>query len=1110
MSNRLVLLLGDFEGTEREVAELLCEWSNAGILGTVAWASTSQGARPTAILSDSRTMREWQLFELLASRIWRQVSVVAIREPNLSTIEKVRYEREDELLQLVESAFAAHEKLEFQSLTVSIAEQSGLESRAFSTFWKLHILHEPVVRIDQVVASQPMWDEHRHLLVSLLALAMAGGFVWQHGVLAPGLSDQIVSDVRPIRMGRAYLRVVSAGRLTDEVLAGAFPKSGPWSVPSDLPNAIAVPPATPVPDGLVRSLIKVGQFGIKPWVDPEREKPKQIRLWDGIKLFLKEFGDALRGIPGEVAAQFKREVEEFVQKTTFGENASVLLSFDTTKDDLSPTPVIEILRGLNLGSEIDPVGTPVTWEILQRVSLGLVDGGKFPDSIQHPVSGANRLVYTDPAVIGPAPDDVSFSITPFEIAILKLGETKNEIGPMAISDALTLKAHLDALKSEVDRNPNDSVNKQPAKNPSSATANAIGNQAQSHKMGWWKRRRLRKKMRRERKRLAKAGKTKTPQLEAGVESNRPLQNISDHAPAVSVPDTASTGAPVTSANDAVKSTDLANVDGEKLPVDETSRHSPSHPSFDPREYTPVGVFYQGDRPEVQVEYQESNQVCRAAESTYRNIEGRFSKNKSCDHCGTVFDHGVLYVHEPTQSLIRVGNICARKSLPLPDHVDLLAKRLSDFEVRFSEWLARRSGSLLWQVGDSLIRTLTATRRDLAKTLEMLSSQPVLDSSSSASRKKFGRWTRRGAMSVLLVIGAALASIVMTPIPLLLAVLMVTIYFSGFVIRIIFLARDIVRAKYRFRLAMDDYERSYRRARHDVSEMVRLSSLNDQFHDWQIVLREVVHLPFGRQLGFASSGVALADVTRPPAMILGKSQPDDRQKMRLFLSARRQTIHAGWLTEVVDILKQDWRSDYENVRVTTSADNLAPEADNSPTGSVVGKRPLSDDDVYFPRSDFRRRVVSGDLQQLLVMKKAELIADELRTTSLDKLLAKVDVDGLGSALSGQTVETFLTGLQLKSERGVKFPADLISDRYPNHRLLAPEMVLPIPSSDVDQSNQIQVEPGVELTAAAWRVELSDPIHPLEVLKGYVAEVRQTYVPPERLQCVGDSSETDTDL
>jgi hypothetical protein len=35
-----------------------------------------------------------------------------------------------------------------------------------------------------------------------------------------------------------------------------------------------------------------------------------------------------------------------------------------------------------------------------------------------------------------------------------------------------------------------------------------------------------------------------------------------------------------------------------------------------------------------------------------------------------------------------------------------------------------------------------------------------------------------------------------------------------------------------------------------------------------------------------------------------------------------------------------------------------------------------------------------------------------------------------------------------------------------------------------TGQIQVQPGIELTAASWRVELSDPIHPLETLRAFI--------------------------
>jgi hypothetical protein len=303
---------------------------------------------------------------------------------------------------------------------------------------------------------------------------------------------------------------------------------------------------------------------------------------------------------------------------------------------------------------------------------------------------------------------------------------------------------------------------------------------------------------------------------------------------------------------------------------------------------------------------------------------------------------------------------------------------------------------------------------------------------------------------------------------------------------LYLARDIVQAQYKFRLAMDEYERAYSRARHDVEEVVRLSSVSDQFNDWQVVIRELVHLPFGKEIGFATAKVGIEEVTRPPAMVLGKSRPDEKQRMQLFLQARRQTIHGGWLLEILDILKQEWRGDYENSRLTTPADNILPESDNSPAASIVGKKPLSDEDVYYPRSDFRRRVVAGDLQRALVAKKAEQVAADLAQTALGRLLAKVEVSGLGSALSGLPVETFLAGLSQESQNKVAFPPDLIADEYPNLRIFEPDLVLPRPGVLNADAGQIQVQPGIELTAAAWRVELSAPIETPEILRGFTGQ------------------------
>jgi hypothetical protein len=68
-----------------------------------------------------------------------------------------------------------------------------------------------------------------------------------------------------------------------------------------------------------------------------------------------------------VVERLKEEVEDFVQKTTFGADASVLVRFDPSKDVLDPDDVLHAIRGLHLGTDVDPIGNAEAWEILQRV-----------------------------------------------------------------------------------------------------------------------------------------------------------------------------------------------------------------------------------------------------------------------------------------------------------------------------------------------------------------------------------------------------------------------------------------------------------------------------------------------------------------------------------------------------------------------------------------------------------------------------------------------------------------------------------------------------------------------------------------------------------------------
>ena len=1074
MSNRLVLLLGEFETSEKELADVLQEWSDAGLLATVGWTSVSNGlsARPRTRISDQGECKDSDLFELLTSRIWSQVTVVAIRQPQLDTLSKERFDNEVALLQTIENSFSAHKQLEFSSFTVSIGEEKGLVYRAFSPYWKMHILHEPVVRIDQAVASQPMWDDHRHLLVALLAISTAGGFVWQYGSLVAGLTDPVNGSHRPIRIGRAYLRVVSAGRLTDEVLSGAFPASGPWSIPSDVPNSIAVPPGSLLGDNVVSAINAKGGFQYKTWIAPKREKPKNMGILQAIKLFLREFFNALKSIPMGIVERLKEEVEDFVQKTTFGANASILVRFDPSKDVLDPDEVLHAIRNLHLNADVDPIGNSEAWEVLQRVSMSCVDGGRFPSDIPVPSKGSSRLVYTDPSAIGPSPSDISFTTSDFERALLNLEDSHSTVTSMAIEDAKTLQLRLEALRSELSQAESAASNSLPA-----AKKDEAGAGKKAKKLGWLKRRRQKKREKKEAKAAAiraraesvrKAAEAAELALKAAQAKDN--EEAESQAEQVESPESASNASPEVNKP-------------EPAAAAEVDRHKPNHPDFKQSEYTELTAFYQGEREEMVAEYADANRIYEASKASYSPTSGNWSKNKSCDHCGTNFDHGFVFLHNPSNELVHVGRLCAKNTFPVSTNTDLFAQRLEELETRFSAWMAIRSGSLLWRVGQSIVDGTISARLTLAQALEVLEKQPQFEESAIEAQKKFGRWTRRGLMLGVLLAGACVASIILTPLPLLIFILSLTGYFTSFIIRIVFLAREIVRAQYALRRAMDEYERTYEIARHAIGEIVRLSSVRDQFEDWQIVIREIVHVPFGKEIGFATSKIGVEEVTRPPAMILGKSRPDDKQKMQLFLNARRQTIHGGWLTEIMDMMKDEWREDYSNARLTTPADNILPEADNASSQSIVGKRPLSDEDVYYPRADFRRRIVSGDLQRKLVAKKAEQVAIDLKRTSLDQLLAHVEVSGLGSALSGQKVVEFLSGLSIESQEKVEYPADLISNKYPGNRIFGPELTLPEPSNHDSEVGQIQVKPGVELTAAAWRVELSGPIHPLDVLKGF---------------------------
>jgi hypothetical protein len=1015
LTNRLLVLVGDFDGTESECAERLSEWSAAGLLSNVAWIDLPEGplTRPQAVLSRGKELQQLDLYELLTSQVWNQITVGALRQPDLVSLAPARFTTELAILDLISSAFGAYSELDFSSMTVSMGSDAGLVQEAFSPLWKSHLLQEPVVRTDKAVAAQPLWDDYRHLLILFLALTAGGGLIWQTGSLVGKINDPVVGSFRPVRVARAYVRVLTAGRLTDEILAGAFPASGPWSVPPDLVNSQAVPPGTPVLPQTLDDLIRAGEFEFGHFAPRQRKRRKRIGIFGGLKLFVSEFFRAVASVPSQMIAVIKEEVAEFVTSITYGPDSSVLLSFDPKSADLDSTDAVRAIRGLRIGANLDPVSDARRWELLQKVSLGCIDGTQFPEEISEPRVSTTRLVYVDPSSIGPATSEPDFVLSSFEKALLGLEEESPSIGSMDIEGVTRLQICLAELK---------------------RSFGPYG--PQSSEPAWNVEQPIRGKRRRRRRKL---------------EANRSAA-------------AAALGSPLQTSV-------------------ESARHRPSHPEFDVTQYEVISAFYQGQNKEILAEYEQANKISRAVTTEHTAADGFWKSSKGCDHCGTPFEHGMLLLHQPSGETIHVGHICARRYFQVSEQLDFLRRRVLEIDSRLAKWIALRSDSLLWRVGSSIVNGLVTARTNFANSLEYLKSQASAPPAEQRAQKRFGKWTRRGGLFFLLLIAASAASVIFTALPILLFAAILTAYFAALMIRLFFLARDIVRAKYR----MQDFETQadlvMERSQFEAGEIVRLASIREQFEDWQRIIREVIHLPFGREVGFSSGKSEIKEVVRPPAMILGSTQPDDAQKMKLFTNARRQTVHVGWLTEIMDILKMEWRKDYELARLTGSADNIQPEADTAPSGSVVGKRPLSDQNVYYPRTEFCHQVVAGNLQRHVVTRKAEQVAEDLRRDDISQLLGPVEVSGLGAALNGLPVSKFLSGLFDKELEPTMFPPDLVSDQYPSYRIFGPELELPERDKFENFGSQYQVHPGVELTVAAWKVELSRPIQPLDVLRGF---------------------------
>jgi hypothetical protein len=393
------------------------EWNRSNLFGSVGWLSADVPNRSGSFQVNIESHNDGgaktsDFFDLLTSKIWDAVTVVGLRDRKQEELNNEYFKGELCLLELVREHLSANKDVIVRGVTVGIADEAQ-RSEAFPPQWDIHFLLEPKLYIDTQIASQPLVDGYRASSVLLMGVLASGGFRWQSETLIGEIKDPSLAMMPSVRIARANLRVVNAGRLTDRILEGAFPESGPWSQPSDVRNGVAMPMGAHIPSAVVESLTREARFDFEPWVQPKRKSATQVGIMQGVLLFFKHFLAFLRQVPSMIVDDFKRSIGDKIanaaQHLTFGSDSDIQLAYNPNSN-LSSDAVLELVRRSGMPELDSPIADSRPWRILRSTSLGLIDGGKLPDGIHEPLRGASRMLFLDPNCIGPQISDVPLEI----------------------------------------------------------------------------------------------------------------------------------------------------------------------------------------------------------------------------------------------------------------------------------------------------------------------------------------------------------------------------------------------------------------------------------------------------------------------------------------------------------------------------------------------------------------------------------------------------------------------------------------------------------------------------------------------------------------------------
>jgi len=436
---RLVLMGLDFTSDSNEtlVSECVDAWGSAGLLEDVFFVDL--GAH-VAESKDFETSEQFKcarpasdeivtLDRVLTSRIWSEIVVVSIRLAPLSRTISERVEQEERLNRVVTASFPAGSPCKTGFFTLSWLNDEPITDSVFPMSFNTNLLHDRSIFAGEDLAISAFDDRSRHLSLSFTAIVAAGGFTGQSSSsLMPLVArDGAMGLDRVVRPVRAIARAASGGWFFRDALQQAMSRDL-FVMPSGVVNPIPDSGTPVVIENLVGQTVNMCGFRYVPH-QSVTSKSERMGFFQALLHFFRSIwpylGRSGRRVVAQKVAEALAPLAETLQ-SVYGSDSIVAIRGTSASDDGDLNgDVVKLLQYLvqnpnNL--ELEPSPDPLVWRKLAQVVTGSLDGSDLPKEISC-LDKQGRIIFNDPAVVGPEPSKSVFQLSKSDLEALGLDKS---------------------------------------------------------------------------------------------------------------------------------------------------------------------------------------------------------------------------------------------------------------------------------------------------------------------------------------------------------------------------------------------------------------------------------------------------------------------------------------------------------------------------------------------------------------------------------------------------------------------------------------------------------------------------------------------------------------